>query len=160
MSWLHDFALNDAWRLGAGVDWRREELTPSSISSGVPYSDETHGRDNTGLYALTQFQQGPWQAELSGRTDDNQQYGRHNTWQAGAGWTFVPNYRLSVRQGSGFRAPTFNDLYYPDPYTPGNPKVKPETAITKEISLDGVTESPDQWQFDHFDEGILADFDR
>lgn len=24
------------------------------------------------------------------------------------------------------------------------------------ISLDGVTESPDQWQFDHFDEGMLA----
>ena len=24
------------------------------------------------------------------------------------------------------------------------------------ISLDGVTESPDQWQFDHFDEGMMA----
>src|SRR5687767_8108124 len=23
------------------------------------------------------------------------------------------------------------------------------------ISLDGVTESPDQWQFDHFDEGMM-----
>lgn len=24
------------------------------------------------------------------------------------------------------------------------------------ISLDGVTESPDQWQFDHFDDGMMA----
>jgi dihydrofolate reductase len=24
------------------------------------------------------------------------------------------------------------------------------------VSLDGVTESPDQWQFDHFDEGMMA----
>ena len=24
------------------------------------------------------------------------------------------------------------------------------------ISLDGVTEAPDQWQFDHFDEGMMA----
>lgn len=140
VSWLHDFALNDAWRLGAGVDWRREELTPSSISSGVPYSDETHGRDNTGLYALTQFQQGPWQAELSGRTDDNQQYGRHNTWQIGGGWTFLTDYRLSSRYGTGFRAPSFNDLYFPDPYTPGNPDLQPEESKSRELALDGVTQ--------------------
>lgn len=141
LNWLHDLQLSSDWRLGAGVDWHREELGAGSMSAGELFSADGSilSRNNTGLYSLLQYQHGPWQAEVSGRTDDNQQYGRHNTWQAGAGWTFVPNYRLSVRQGSGFRAPTFNDLYYPDPYTPGNPKVKPETAITKEISLDGVT---------------------
>jgi hypothetical protein len=25
------------------------------------------------------------------------------------------------------------------------------------ISLDGVTESPNQWQFEHFDDGVMAD---
>ena len=139
LSWLHDLALTDAWRLGTGVDWRRERLTPDSVSSGVAYADDTHSRDNTGLYALSQFQQGAWQAELSGRTDDNDQYGRHNTWQSGAGWTFLTDYRLSGRYGTGFRAPSFNDLYFPDAYTPGNPDLQPEESKNRELMLDGVT---------------------
>lgn len=48
-----------------------------------------------GLYALTQFQQGPWQAETQWLFDDNEQYGRHNTWQIGGGWTFLSRYRLN-----------------------------------------------------------------
>jgi vitamin B12 transporter len=140
LSWLHDLTLTDAWRLGTGIDWRRERLTPDSVSSGVAYSDDTHGRDNTGLYALSQYQQGAWQAELSVRTDDNDQYGRHNTWQAGAGWTFFADYRLSGRYGTGFRAPSFNDLYFPDAYTPGNPDLQPEESKNRELMLDGVTQ--------------------
>lgn len=139
VSWLHDLALNDAWHLGAGVDWRRERLDPDSVSGGVAYSDDTHSRDNKGLYALSQFQQGAWQAELSARTDDNDQYGRHNTWQTGAGWTFLTDYRLSGRYGTGFRAPSFNDLYFPDVYSPGNPDLQPEKSKNSELMLDGVT---------------------
>ena len=31
-----------------------------------------------------------------------------------------------------------------------------DVVATLFISLDGVAESPDQWQFDHFDEGMMA----
>ena len=70
------------------------------------------------LFAPAQFDNQVWQAELSGRSDDNEQFGRHNTWQTGAGWRFVEDYRLSARYGTGFRAP-FNDLYYPGSSKPG-----------------------------------------
>lgn len=139
LSWLHDLQLNDDWRGGSGVDWRREELASGSMSSGTAYPNGAQGRNNTGLYALAQYQHQAWQAELSGRTDDNQQYGRHNTWQAGAGWRFYQTYRISARYGTGFRAPSFSDLYYPDAYTPGNPDLKPETSRNRELMLDGVT---------------------
>ena len=91
------------------------------------------------MYALSQYRWEQWLGELSGRTDDNQQYGRHNTWQAGLGWNFLPEYRLSTRYGTAFRAPTFNDLYYPNEYTPGNPDLLPETSKNTEISLEGTT---------------------
>ena len=57
-----------------------------------------------GSMPLAQFDNQVWQAELSGRSDDNEQFGRHNTWQTGAGWRFVEDYRLSARYGTGFRA--------------------------------------------------------
>ena len=79
-------------------------LDDSSRSSGVAFPSEADERDNTGLYALAQFDNQVWQAELSGRSDDNEQFGRHNTWQTGAGWRFVEDYRLSARYGTGFRA--------------------------------------------------------
>lgn len=34
---------------------------------------------------------------------------------------------------TSFRAPSFNDLYWSDPYTHGNPKLKPEEAISWEL---------------------------
>ena len=139
LSWLHDLALNDVWRLGAGVDWRRDKLDADSRSDGLPYPAATTGRDNTGVYSLLQYQWSQWQAEVSGRSDDNEEYGRHNTWQTGAGWRFLEDYRLSARYGTGFRAPSFNDLYYPDPYMPGNPDLHPEESRNRELMLDGVS---------------------
>ncbi|MCI2284080.1 TonB-dependent receptor [Colwellia sp. MSW7] len=39
---------------------------------------------------------------------------------------------LSISQGTGFKAPTFNDLYWPGS---GNPALKPENVESKEILL-------------------------
>lgn len=135
LNWVNNIRLNDAWTLGAGADWQRDELDMRSRSSGSPYPEAAHQRDNTGLYGLAQYDDGTWQGELSGRSDDNEQFGRHNTWQAGAGWRFIDGYRLSARHGTGFRAPTFNDLYYPGS---GNPTLKPEESKSSELMLDGV----------------------
>ena len=142
-SWLNSLKLNDNWDLGAGIDWRREVLLGKSLAgedwmTGQPISyakGDDISRNNTGLYALSQYQWQAWSAELSARSDDNQQYGRHNTWQAGAGWAFVENHRLSASYGTAFRAPTFTDLYYPGA---GNPDLKPEESKNLELSLEGM----------------------
>ncbi len=51
--------------------------------------------------------------ELSGRTDDNKQYGRHNTWSAASGLDLDDNHNVRLSYGTAFKAPTFLDLYYP-----------------------------------------------
>ncbi|WP_420808066.1 TonB-dependent receptor domain-containing protein [Aeromonas cavernicola] len=135
-NWVNSFKLNEVWTLGGGADWQRDMLDDRSRSYGSLYPADAKERDNTGLYALAQFDNQGWQAELSGRSDDNEQFGRHNTWQTGAGWRFVEDYRLSARYGTGFRAPTFNDLYYPGS---GNPDLTPEESKSSELMLDGQT---------------------
>ncbi|MFM4809772.1 TonB-dependent receptor domain-containing protein [Aeromonas hydrophila] len=136
LNWVNNVKLDENWTLGGGADWQRDMLDASSRSSGTAFPSDADERDNTGLYALAQFDNQTWQAELSGRSDDNKQFGRHNTWQTGAGWRFAEDYRLSARYGTGFRAPSFNDLYYP---SSGNPDLKPEESKSRELMLDGQT---------------------
>ena len=134
VSWLNNYQVTDPWSVGAGVDWRRDVLHSDSESSGSAFFDEDKGRNNVGTYVLSQYHWEQWLGELSGRSDDNQQFGRHNTWQAGLGWNFLPEYRLSTRYGTAFRAPTFNDLY--TPYS-ASPDLKPETSKNSEVALEG-----------------------
>ena len=46
------------------------------------------------------------------------------------------NLRLTASYGTAYKAPTFNDLYYPsDGFYAGNPDLKPETARNAELGL-------------------------
>jgi vitamin B12 transporter len=66
------------------------------------------------------------------RRDDNSQYGGKTTGFASYGYQFSEAWRANVSYGTAFKAPSFNDLYYPG-Y--GNPDLKPETSKNKEIAL-------------------------
>ncbi|GAA4504018.1 TonB-dependent receptor domain-containing protein [Pseudaeromonas paramecii] len=136
LSWLNQLDLGQGWGLGAGVEWRKEVLLGESAAYGSAYATGDIDRENTGAYLLGQYTGEQLSAELSGRSDDNQQYGRHNTWQAGAGWTLIPGYRISALHGTAFHAPTFIDLYYPGS---ANPDLTPETSRNSELGLEGLT---------------------
>lgn len=75
---------------------------------------------------------GAHRLQVNVRRDDNSQFGAKTTGHAGYGYTFTPSLRLQGSLGTAFRAPTFNDLYYPG-YS--NPDLQPETAQNKEIGL-------------------------
>jgi vitamin B12 transporter len=66
------------------------------------------------------------------RRDDNSQFGNKTTAYAGYGYQITPALRAQMSAGSAFRAPTFNELYYPGF---GNPGLKPENAHNKEAGL-------------------------
>ena len=140
-NWSNSYQINDAITLGGGVDWRRDILLSDSHSSDGSYFNDDHGRNNTGVYLLTQANWNDITGELSGRVDENQQYGSYDTWQTGLGWSFVPGYRVSARYGTAFRAPTFNDLYYPTDSWGyyGNPDLSPETSRNSEVALEGLS---------------------
>lgn len=68
------------------------------------------------------------------RSDRNSQFGEHSSGKVGASWQIDPALQLGANLGSAFKAPTFNDLYYPDDGfgNKGNPNLKPETAFNRE----------------------------
>lgn len=66
------------------------------------------------------------------RRDDNSQFGGKTTAYAGYGYQITEALRAQVSAGSAFRAPTFNELYYPGF---GYAGLKPENARNKEAGL-------------------------
>ncbi len=71
------------------------------------------------------------------RRDDNSQFGGKTTGFAAYGYQFNMDWRAHISYGTAFRAPSFNELYYPDTgFGGGNPNLKPEYARNREIGVD------------------------
>lgn len=89
--------------------------------------------------------QGGWNADIGNhllqanvRNDANSQYGNATTGSVGYGYFLMPTLRLTGTWGTGYQAPTFNDLYYPaqgDGYSwsvNGNPNLQPTRSQNTE----------------------------
>lgn len=81
-----------------------------------------------------------WQARLtdhswqiSQRIDDNSQFGQKTTGSLAYGYQLTPELRARAALGTAFKAPSFNQLYWP---LVGNPSLRPETAKNREAGLE------------------------
>ena len=113
--------------LTVGFDWQRDEIA----------SSDTYDADSrTDRAAFAQWQQtfGTQSLQASLRRNDNSQFGGKTTGSLLWGWNFAQHLRLTASYGTAFKAPTFNELYYPD-Y--GNPLLGPETSKSAELGLRG-----------------------
>lgn len=66
------------------------------------------------------------------RYDHNGQFGGATTYNVGASYAILPDLTLRSSYATGFRAPSFNELYYPN-YS--NPNLKPEKSRSYEVGL-------------------------
>lgn len=71
-----------------------------------------------------------WQVAL--RHDDNSQFGGRSTGSLGYGYRFATEWQARVALGTAFKAPSFNQLYFPNF---GNANLKPEEARNREVGL-------------------------
>jgi vitamin B12 transporter len=75
-----------------------------------------------------------WQANL--RRDNNSQFGVSNTGFIGYGLSLSSVLRLNLSTGSGFVAPTFNQLYFPATTSfKGNPLLQPERSHNTDVGI-------------------------
>lgn len=129
-SFQNDFAIGDTQSISAGVDQQHDR-----VSGSTAY--DVKSRDNTGLFA--QYQ-GGWRGHelsFSLRRDDNQQFGNYETGGAAYGYRFANGIRIGASHGTAFKAPTFNQLYFPNF---GDPSLQPETSRSSEVNLSGVAD--------------------
>ena len=145
-----DFQLKPGQQLTAGADWLDDHITGSTAY-------DVDSRDNTGVFAEYQGRFGPQQLQAGLRYDDNEQFGSHTTGNLGWGWHFDGGLLLSARYSTGFRAPSFNDLY--DPYY-GNPDLQPEESKNLNLALSGQVQAW-RWTLDVFENRVddLISFD-
>ncbi len=71
-----------------------------------------------------------WQASL--RRDDDSQFGAHDTGAVSYAYALTPAWRASLAYGEAFRAPSFDDLYWPGA---GNPSLRPERSRNFEAGV-------------------------
>ena len=95
-------------------------------------------RDNKALFISWQGAIDKQEWVVSARHDDNEAFGSENTGNAEYGYWLQDDLRVSLNAGTAFKAPTFNDLYWPaDAYTAGNPDLVPETSKSFGAGING-----------------------
>ena len=92
--------------LTLGVDHQRDHL-----ASDTAYVRSV--RDNIAVFAQFVGDAGPWRTEFSLRGDDNAKFGKHATGTAAIGYAWSDALQLLAQAGTGFKAPSFNDLVLP-----------------------------------------------
>lgn len=106
------------------------------VESSTAYAEDN--RDNDSVFAQLLSDFGAASLQFSGRWDDNEAFGEETTGAIALGYDLSSVYSARASYGTAFRAPTFNDLYYPN-Y--GNPDLQPETSGTAEIGFRSDRES-------------------
>jgi vitamin B12 transporter len=122
-SWQNDFAIGaDVLQV---IAERREEKVDTNAGFGGD-------RNTNSIAASYQWKSGNQLAIASIRDDDSTQYGSQTTGGLAYGYKLSSALRVNASVGTSFRAPTFNELYYPD-Y--GNPAIKPERGRNAETGV-------------------------
>ncbi|WP_196778629.1 TonB-dependent vitamin B12 receptor [Cognatilysobacter tabacisoli] len=113
--------------LTAGFDWLRD-----AVDSSEPY--DIGQRINRGAFAQWQQAFGAHSLQASVRRDEDNQFGGQTTGSALWGWNASDALRVTASAGTAYKAPSFNELYYP---FFGNPDLVPETSRSVELGVRG-----------------------
>jgi len=137
ISWQHNFQLNEML-LTSGIDYWRDDV--SKDDSGTIYQ----AIDNSGFYLESQQSISDFDLTIGARHDWHDNFSEKSTWNISAGRDINPVSRIVASMGSSFKAPTVNDLYWPNStstysgityITEGNSSVTSEHSKSAEISI-------------------------
>lgn len=126
--WINNVEVGPVGLVTLGADYLDDVVDSTSEFT------ET-SRDNVGVYVQYLADYGSNQVTLSIRNDDNEAFGSKTTGGIGWGHRWPSSIRVYLRAGNAFKAPTFNELYFPGF---GNPDLDPETAVSYEAGLEGT----------------------
>lgn len=129
--WQNDFQINKQLLLTVGYDYLAQE-----VSGSTDY--DVDERDNDAVYAQLQWEIADFSGNLGARNDDNEQFGSYDTYNFTLGYALSEGLKVIASYGEAFKAPTFNDLYYPDF---GDPTLVPEESDSYELGLQSIQQN-------------------
>jgi vitamin B12 transporter len=126
-SWQNDLTLAKDQLLTLGADYQDDR-----VGSTTAYTRTE--RANTGVFLQHQAKLGDHDVLAGLRRDDNEQFGTHDTGNLAWGYALSPRLRTRLSYGTAFKAPTFNQLFFPGF---GSASLRPERSKTHEAGLHG-----------------------
>lgn len=141
--WENTFSAG-AHELIIGAEYMNDSVAGSATGSGPfggPYDIED--RNNKAVFSQALLDFSPVAVQASLRFDDNEAYGDEVTGSLALGYDLDAHHTLRTSYGTAFKAPTFNDLYWPfEDYGDsgsyqGNPDLKAENAQALELGVRG-----------------------
>lgn len=132
IDWQNNLYLSSLYTLTAGAELREEK------GENIGVFNKTV--NNKALYLNNKLKTLKDTLVLNAglRHDDHETFGDKNTYRLGAVYDIKPvSLKVRASYGTGFRAPTINELYYVDSWgSMGNPNLKPEKSTSWEAGID------------------------
>jgi vitamin B12 transporter len=101
-----------------GIERREEDLDTQEAFAVT-------SRDTNAVFGAWQMAVGGHALQANLRHDDSTQFGNRTTGAIAWGYRFTPAWRVTASYGTAFKAPSFNDLYFPGF---SNPDLAPERS--------------------------------
>ena len=127
-NYLSQYKLSDSITLAGGLEWLEDDVSNSTTT----YAKEK--RSTKSVHVNSTYKNGSWLTEAAIRRDDVEDVATETTFNLGLGYRLNEQHQLSLNFGEGFKAPSFNDLYFP---YGGNPDLKFETSTNSEFVIKG-----------------------
>ncbi len=143
LSWQNDFTVGTTHLVTAGIDYQDDRVAGTTAYTVT-------SRDNKGAFLQYQASLDRHDLQVALRRDDNEQFGRYTTGSLAWGLALDAGLRVTAGYGTAFKAPTFNELYFPG-Y--GNAALQPEKSETIELGLRGHGTGA-RWTIDLFETRI------
>ncbi|MDH5378689.1 MAG: TonB-dependent receptor, partial [Gammaproteobacteria bacterium] len=128
-SFQGDITLGSQHIASLGVDYNEDRVDSSSVSAFAALENERTRRNGGGFFQY-QGHFDPLSVQLNMRRDRNGQFGTHDTSGLALGYQITQKLRLNTSYATAFKAPTFNELYFP---FYGSTSTRPEKSTTLEV---------------------------
>ena len=123
VTWQNDLALGEQHSLLLGGDWYEDR-----VHASTDFTEDS--RWNRAAFLQHRYRGEQFSTEVGVRHDRNQQFGGQTTWSGSLTVPLNAQNDVLLSYSEGFRAPTFNDLYYP---RFSNPDLDPEHSRSYEL---------------------------
>lgn len=140
-----EMRLPDGVTLLAGNQYRDYDYTNEvgnldayGVAVAGSKTGEQHGVFSHGTYGEAQWQANQYLKLLTGlRYEEHSMFGHETLPRFGMVLTPLADTTIKLGHGKDFKAPTMNDLYWPDDgWVRGNPDLKPETGWHSDITVE------------------------
>jgi vitamin B12 transporter len=131
VDWQQNLYLTEDYTLTLGAEYKEEE------GENIGVFDKTVNNSAVYLNNKLKLMNEALVLNAGMRYDDHETVGDKITYRVGGVYNIrSAGLKLKGNYGKGFRAPTLNELYYVDPWSSGNPDLKPEKSSSWEAGLE------------------------